>query len=63
MLRQHQFSTTGMLRLECKVLQQLHNIISGCLYKNIIQITTVLLLTKVPLGQVSSGQYCPSQHC
>lgn len=24
--------------------------------------TTVLLLTKVPLGRASSGQYCPSQH-
>ncbi len=39
-----------MLTMECEVLQQLHNIISGSLYKNIIQMTTVLLLTEVPLG-------------
>lgn len=25
--------------------------------------TTVLLLTEVPLGRAFSGQYCPSQHC
>lgn len=28
----YQFSRTGMLTMECKVLQQLHNIISGPLY-------------------------------
>lgn len=32
-------------------------------YKNIIQMTTVFLLTKVLLGRASSRQYCPSQHC
>lgn len=52
-----------MRTMECKVLQQLHNISSRLLHKNFLQMTTVLLLTKVPLGWASSGQSCPSQHC
>lgn len=61
----YQFSRTGMLTMECKVLQQLHNFIRGSLYIYVyicIYHTDYhcALADQVSLRRASSGQYCPS---